>query len=787
MALALSIIYLAPGRTRREWRTAPFPFILALLALVTILVLASEAQAGSNDPQWSKSTSDDVVSSAMSDDGVYFAFGNNGGEIFLYDMESPGTAIVDFTANDEVLDVAISPDGRYLVAGSMDHNVYLFDRDGLIPSNPIYTYDTTYIVSEVDIDDDGIIFVAATADDSPDYLYFFENGGTDNPYRSQYIYGEANEISISGNGEYVGVAENRYIQYFTTDEDDTSHVWYKQAGQYNTANGISLNEDGTRVATVVSGGIIEMYNETGGTEWSSSTSEGDGFTAVATTPSALYTVAGDSKGVVYHYDVNGGEIFNYTTERGIMDVAISTDGKRFAAGSQDDKVYHFYPDVSSKAYWYYNTHNKVATVTVSSDGEWTGVGSWSEYAYYFDAEGVANVKPEATINSIEPDNGALVGEVVYFKGSSEDPDGGTVVEQEWSSDLDDVLSTEEDFNTDELSQGEHTISFKVRDDNGDWSDTVTETYVIHTAPTASIEDISPSPAFEGDEITFEADASDDREVARYIWSSDVDGEFYNGTSATITYDDLTQGTHDITLVVWDDLDEPSDPKVKRLDVREPQNQKPTAEIDSISPVGAYASDTVTFRGSGTDPDGEIRSYEWRSSIDNILGFSAKVDFPLSEGTHTIFFRVQDDDSEWSNTVQQSFTVKKRLVAVLTIQPETGNTEDTFVFIASNSQGNPSQYRWDLGDGTIIDWGASDTVTHQYEEANTYEVELSIRDADEREADDPALRTLMVKEPEPDLPTDTGNTDLSGDSPALGSPLVVGLMVLLALGLRRRRR
>jgi len=760
--------------------------VAALLALVALLVLAGEAQAGSNNPQWSKSTSDDVVTSELSDDGVYFAFGTLGGDVFLYDMDSPGSAIIDFTANDEVLDVAISPDGRYLVAGSKDHNVYLFDRDNLIPSNPIYTYDTTSMVSEVDIDDDGLIFVAATADDSTDYLYFFENGGTENPYRSEYC-NDANEVSISGDGEHVGVAENTAFRYYTTDEDDSGYVWYKYAGQYNTAKGISVNDDGTRIATVVSGGIIEIYNETGGTEWSSSSHEGDGFTAVAMTPSAEHTVAGDSLGKVYLYDVDGGELFNYTTERGIMDVAISTDGKRFAAASQDDKVYHFYPDESAKAYWYYNTGNKVETVCVSSDGEWTGAGSWSEYAYYFDAEGVANVKPEATIKSIAPENGALKDETVTFKGSGEDPDGGSIVEYEWSSDIDDVLSTEQNFNTDELSMGEHTISLKVKDDSGEWSDPVTETYIIHTAPTASIDDISPAQIFEGDEVTFEADADDDREVALYIWSSDVDGEFYNGTSDTCKYDELSQGDHDITLVVWDDLDEPSDPDVKRITVREPQNKRPTAEIDSITPEGAYASETVTFRGTGTDTDGEIRSYEWKSSIDGTLGFSAKVDYPLSEGTHTITFRVQDDDSEWSEMAQQSFTVRERMVAVLNIQPDTGTTEDTFIFIASNSKGDPKEYQWDLGDGTFIDWGTSDTVTHQYEEADTYDIQLWIRDADGKEADFPAERSLMVKEPDPDLPDNTGgNTDLSDDGPAPGAPLVMVGLMALALFLRRRR-
>ena len=773
----------APGVDRFHRLATPVLFLLTTLALVALMNLVGGVQAGSNEPQWSKSTAGDVVTTDMSDDGRYLALGNLGGEVLLYDMDSPSSPIIDYTASDEVLDVALTPDGQYLVAGSLDHSVYLFDRDR--PLTPIYTYDTTLIVSNVDIDDDGVIFVAVTGDDSTNYLYFFENGGADNPYRSQTIYNKGNEVAISGDGAYAGVAEEGDFQYFSTEEGSSGHLWYQSFSTYDSVDGVDISTDGDRVAVIVSNGNIYMYNRTGGVVWSANTyGESSGYLAVATTPNGGYTVAGDKDGVIYQYGVDGEDLFNYTCDGRVMDVAISNDGKRFAVGSMDEKVYHFYPDESALAHWFYNANNKVQSVSISGDGEWTAAGSWNDYVYYFDAEGVANVKPEADITSIGPGLGALVGETVQFKGDSDDPDGGEIIEYEWRSDLDGVLSDQEDFNSDGLSQGEHTVSFRVRDDAGDWSDPDTATYIIHTAPTAQIEDISPSPAFEGDEVTFEADADDDREVARYIWSSNLDGEFYNGSSATCEYDGLSLGSHDIIMVVWDDLDVASDTDLKRLDVREPSNQKPTAQIDSITPVGAYASDTVTFRGTGSDPDGEIRAHEWKSSIEGILGFSAKVDYPLSEGTHTITYRVQDDDSEWSELAQQSFTVRERLVAVLSIAPDTGTTDNTFNFRATNSLGDPTQYKWDLGDGTIIDWGTAASVSHQYDTADTYDVQLWIRDANQREADAPATRTLLVSEPDPNQPNDPGNTDLSDDSPAPELPLLLGVLAGLVLVLRR---
>ncbi|HJL53010.1 MAG TPA: PQQ-binding-like beta-propeller repeat protein, partial [Arenicellales bacterium] len=47
---------------------------------------------------------------------------------------------------------------------------------------------------------------------------------------------------------------------------------------------------------------------------------------------------------------------------------------------------------------------------------------------------------------------------------------GDVVAFEWTSDIDGLLSTSKSFDSDTLSVGAHTISFRVQDDDGSWSD-----------------------------------------------------------------------------------------------------------------------------------------------------------------------------------------------------------------------------------------------------------------------------------------------------------------------------
>lgn len=82
------------------------------------------------------------------------------------------------------------------------------------------------------------------------------------------------------------------------------------------------------------------------------------------------------------------------------------------------------------------------------------------------------------------------------------------------------------------------------------------------------------------------------------------------------------------------------------------NELPVAYIDSISPSSAAAGETVTFVGHGTDTDGTVVGYQWRSSIDGDIGSLASFDSSaLSEGNHIIYLKVQDNNNAWSEEVE----------------------------------------------------------------------------------------------------------------------------------------
>jgi len=95
--------------------------------------------------------------------------------------------------------------------------------------------------------------------------------------------------------------------------------------------------------------------------------------------------------------------------------------------------------------------------------------------------------PIGTINYIHPNPARQGSDTVAFAGSGVDgdEDGASIAAWEWVSNLDGVLSTQEDFQlaASSLSAGTHSISFRVQDDEGNWSGAVVRTLEVETADT----------------------------------------------------------------------------------------------------------------------------------------------------------------------------------------------------------------------------------------------------------------------------------------------------------------
>lgn len=91
----------------------------------------------------------------------------------------------------------------------------------------------------------------------------------------------------------------------------------------------------------------------------------------------------------------------------------------------------------------------------------------------------------------------------------------------------------------------------------------------------------------------------------------------------------------------------------------PENIPPTAYIDSVTPNPTTRGETISFVGHGTDADGSVSAYKWRSSINGTIGTAATFSLStLADGTHTIYFSVKDNSGAWSEEVTAIVMVNK---------------------------------------------------------------------------------------------------------------------------------
>ena len=97
-----------------------------------------------------------------------------------------------------------------------------------------------------------------------------------------------------------------------------------------------------------------------------------------------------------------------------------------------------------------------------------------------------------------------------------------------------------------------------------------------------------------------------------------------------------------------------------------------AVIDEDESSSGFDYGTLSFEG-GADSDGFISEYEWTSSLD---GFLSSSDYfttnDMSNGTHTIYFRVKDNLNVWSN--YDSITVTMQFFTVITPLSPSNNSQ-----------------------------------------------------------------------------------------------------------------
>lgn len=216
-------------------------------------------------------------------------------------------------------------------------------------------------------------------------------------------------------------------------------------------------------------------------------------------------------------------------------------------------------------------------------------------------------------------------------------------------------------------------------------------------PYSLIESIQPSSIRVGNEVSFIGSGYDpDGTVVIYEWKSSING--FLSYEKEFSTNNLDVGTHTISLRVKDDDDLWSDWYNSQLLVN--PNAAPEAIIDSIIPSPVRFDQEVIFSGNGTDSDGTVVAYQWKSSIDGELSTEQSFSLTgLSIGLHNISFKVQDNDGLWSTWNTTDLTVSPNsapdaIIISITPSPARFDSEITFVGNGTDIDGTIASYEWE---------------------------------------------------------------------------------------------
>ncbi len=279
------------------------------------------------------------------------------------------------------------------------------------------------------------------------------------------------------------------------------------------------------------------------------------------------------------------------------------------------------------------------------------------------------------------------------------------------------------------------------------------------APTADFT-WSPSSPVEGEQVSFTDESYDkDGSVVAWYWQFG-DGNSSKAQNPVHTY--ATSGDYSVKLNVSDNDGTDSGFTIKTITVSKNEtnvtpNAAPTAHIDLIAPNPAYYNanqdDSINFTGHGTDSDGTIVAYEWYdgSTLISTSSTFTRSASNFTYGSHTISFKVQDNDGAWSSSVTATLTISNGTianqapVAVAHASPTSGSAPLIVNFSALDSydpDGYITSYTWNFGDGTSSSTAA---LSHKYLQDGHYNAVLTVKDDDGETSSDSILITVLSQD------------------------------------------
>lgn len=260
-------------------------------------------------------------------------------------------------------------------------------------------------------------------------------------------------------------------------------------------------------------------------------------------------------------------------------------------------------------------------------------------------------------------------------------------------------------------------------------------------------------------VTFTGSATDPEDGAltgsALVWTSSIDGALGTGTS--FTRDDLSPGSHVVTLTATDG-DGRSGTATRDLTVNDVPNEKPAVTITQPADGGsAMSGASVSFAGTATDPEEGALSgaaLVWTSDLDGSIGtgtnFSTST---LSGGTHELVLTATDSQGAFgADTISFSVTGAPSISITAPTEQASGavatmftGASVTFTGSATDAEDGPltgASLVWTSNVDGQIGTGASFSTTGL--SAGMHTVTLTATDSDSNEAKETVL--VIVKPP-----------------------------------------
>jgi len=273
--------------------------------------------------------------------------------------------------------------------------------------------------------------------------------------------------------------------------------------------------------------------------------------------------------------------------------------------------------------------------------------------------------------------------------------------------------------------GKHPVKLLVIDNSIYVANTsrLTQTVVVNDPPHAVIESAVKAAPYQN--IYFDANKSYDTDgnIISYQWDMG-DGKTKTGVKVSHKY--TRPGNYRVTLMVEDDGTTLCTKGKTTTDIW--INRAPQARFNLAKNLIAVDEAVMMDAKGSIDSDGEIVKYSWDfgdGSKAEGISTSHKYSQP---GKYTVQLTVQDD-SELANAesyLQEVITVNAPPIAAAEF-PKIVAVGELVVMDASKSvdpDGQLSEYRWTLGDGSVK---AGAKISHQYAQPGTYPVKLVVID------------------------------------------------------------